>query len=783
MTIRGKLVALSMATTGMAMVVACAAFLAYDYQDNKQTLAEELLADATIVGSNSTASISFNDPEAAATALNSLSSATEVEVAAIYTSNGDVLAKYVRKGYDGNVPKKLEFDGFHFGSGEIEVSAAIELNGKQIGHTYIRSDLNELYDQIRTFIPVSLLVLVGTMGLAFALIQRLQRVISGPILSLTKTARAVSVAKDYSVRVGNGKKSSDELGALVECFDEMLSQIQQRDAELNRHRENLEAEVAARTAELQSSNDDLSAAKLKAEQASAAKTSFLANMSHEIRTPMTAILGYADLMLSPAQTMSDRIDCLQVVRRNARHLTDLINDILDISKIEADKMTTEKIPCDIARIAVEVVSLLRPRASAKNLTLTVDFDGEIPNEVQTDPMRLKQILMNMVGNAIKFTDQGHVGIKASVRKTQATSQVVFDVSDTGIGMNAEQLAKLFRPFVQADESMTRKYGGTGLGLVISRRLAEYMGGGISVKSELGHGSTFTVCVDGGSIDGIPTRTGLTESMLGTAPELAEADQIILKGRILLAEDGIDNQHLLTLHLTSAGAEVVVAENGRIALDRTRAEKFDLILMDMQMPELDGYGATSELRRLGFTLPIVALTAHAMSGDRAKCLAAGCTDYLTKPIDKELLLRTVASHLRAAREKEAQAKQAASAVTAPAVSPAAPKANDPGAAMRNAIAGFVGRLPARVDALVSLSAASDFEELRRVVHQLKGAGGGYGFPKITEIAARAEAHITAQADCQTIQAGVNELIELIRGVQNYDISKEKGSNASAKAANH
>ena len=201
--------------------------------------------------------------------------------------------------------------------------------------------------------------------------------------------------------------------------------------------------------------------------------------------------------------MSDRIDCLQVVRRNARHLTDLINDILDISKIEADKMTTEKIPCDIARIAVEVVSLLRPRAAAKNLTLNVDFDGDIPNEVQTDPMRLKQILMNMVGNAIKFTDQGHVAIKAYVRKVRATSQVIFDVSDTGIGMNPDQLAKLFRPFVQADKSMTRKYGGTGLGLVISRRLAEYMGGGIKVKSEPGHGSTFTVCIDGGNIDGIP----------------------------------------------------------------------------------------------------------------------------------------------------------------------------------------------------------------------------------------------------------------------------------------
>ena len=257
----------------------------------------------------------------------------------------------------------------------------------------------------------------------------------------------------------------------------MLGQIEQSNAQLNLHRHHLEELVTARTTEL-------STAKNKAEEASRAKTAFLANMSHEIRTPMNAILGYADLMLTPSQTMSDRINCLQVVRRNARHLMDLINDILDISKIEAEKMTVEKIACDVARITVEVASMLRPKALGKQLMLVVEFVGLIPAEIKTDPLRLKQVLMNLTGNAIKFTEHGEVRLKVSVEQFAGGSRARFDVCDTGIGLNPHQIGKLFQPFVQADESMTRKYGGTGLGLVISKRLAKYMGGDLSVRSDL-----------------------------------------------------------------------------------------------------------------------------------------------------------------------------------------------------------------------------------------------------------------------------------------------------------
>ena len=404
-------------------------------------------------------------------------------------------------------------------------------------------------------------------------------------------------------------------------------------------------------------NTALAAARAEADRANRLKSAFLANMSHEIRTPMTAILGYANLLLDAEQSASDRVNYVQTIRRNGDHLLSIINDILDLSKIEAGRMAVERIACSPFQIISEVVSLMRVRAAEKKLELEVEYRGPIPQTIQTDPTRFREILVNLVGNAIKFTARGGVRIVADLADPAAAPEPRLRVAviDSGVGMTREQAARIFQPFAQGDSSTTRRFGGTGLGLAISRHLAELLGGGIRVDSRPGEGSTFVMTVLTGPLAGVALLDGppRTETAGGSgAPEPgkpASEPAIALSGRILLAEDGPDNQRLISYFLKKAGATVEIADNGAVAVEKAlqasaAGEPFDLILMDMQMPELDGYGATSMLRQKGYAGPIIALTAHAMDGDRQKCLKAGCNDYTTKPIDRKQLLRLSASYI-------------------------------------------------------------------------------------------------------------------------------------------
>ena len=398
----------------------------------------------------------------------------------------------------------------------------------------------------------------------------------------------------------------------------------------------------------------LRAAMEAAEEASRAKSDFLANMSHEIRTPMTAILGYADLMLDPDQSEEVRRMQVETVRHNGEHLLTIINDILDLSKIEAGKMTLESHPFDPAQVCVQVHDLMLPRAQDKDLALRLVFETQIPRTIHSDPTRLRQILINLIGNALKFTSSGGVTVRISRAIAISGPGLAFAIEDSGIGMSPEALARLFQPFTQADTSTTRKYGGTGLGLTISRHLSQLLGGDVTVTSEIGKGSTFRVVIACAG-DGEAPLQRINEDQVRidglVRTNIAPTRERTLEGaRVLLAEDGLDNQRLICFHLQKAGATVDVASNGRIAVEKAseawRNEMpFDVILMDMQMPELDGYDASRELRALGYEGPIVALTAHAMNGDRDKCLAAGCDDYATKPIDRDKLLETCRSQLR------------------------------------------------------------------------------------------------------------------------------------------
>ena len=528
---------------------------------------------------------------------------------------------------------------------------------------------------------------------------------------------------------------SEEIEAYVEHLARAHDELRHKDEELQRQRMR-ELEVAA------------------AHEASRAKSEFLANMSHEIRTPMTAVTGYADLLLDASLTPSERVDYVQAIRRNGDHLLQIINDILDISKIEAGGMLVEPIACSPLKVIADVVSMTRVRAQDKGLGLEVEFEGGIPETIHSDPTRLRQILINLVGNAIKFTDAGEVRIKVRCHDAlDAQPKLVVSVCDTGIGMTDAQIGRLFRPFTQADTSTTRRYGGTGLGLTICKRLTALLGGELTVESELGRGSTFVATIATGSLEGIPMLHDVREGGAPRVrPEPPTGGGLATGISVLLAEDGADNQRLIVTYLERAGAKVDVVENGRRAIEEAvgaeaAGRTYDVILMDMQMPELDGYGATSNLRAAGYRHPIIALTAHAMAGDRERCIGAGCDDYLTKPIARSDLLSLVEKF---GRKAKAPVLAAAEAIVSTFVDDSD---------MATLLAEFVEALPRRLHALRDSLANAELETTRRLAHQLKGAAGGYGFPSITEAAAALEHAVATNSSLDIVRRHVDGLASL------------------------
>ena len=419
-------------------------------------------------------------------------------------------------------------------------------------------------------------------------------------------------------------------------------------------------------ADLQIQNQELQRARATAEAATMSKSMFLANMSHEIRTPMTAILGFVDLLTEEQKDLAEREFIVNAIRRNGKHLLTIINDILDLSKIEAGGMGVEIISCAPLNIIQDVVSFMQPQALDRGLELFVELKSPIPETIETDPTRLRQILMNLIGNSIKFTEHG--GVKVLVHFTNqpmeprvepdqsdaapAPNRIQVQVMDTGIGIDDVQRQKLFHPFTQADASTTRRFGGTGLGLTISRRLSRMLGGDIFSSSQAGLGSIFTVEIGIGNANldrMITVLTPQTPVHLESKSKIQSEDpqQIIhnAKTSVLVAEDGEDNQRLMVHHLTRAGMKITVANNGHEAVDLAIAAQKqgrapDVILMDMQMPVMDGYEATEKLRSLGWRGAIIAITAHAMNGDRDRCMKSGCDEYLTKPIEKDALIQAV-----------------------------------------------------------------------------------------------------------------------------------------------
>ncbi len=490
----------------------------------------------------------------------------------------------------------------------------------------------------------------------------------------------------------------------------------------------------------------LSTARDEAVAASRAKSSFLANMSHEIRTPLTSIIGFAELLLDPKGSNTDKADAASTIIRNGRHLLDVINDILDLSKIETRQLETERIEVGLPDLLSDIEMLSAGRAKAKKLKFTVAHHLPLPPALCTDPVRLKQILLNFCSNAIKFSSQGEVRI--DVHHDAAREHLRFEVSDTGIGISAHQIDRLFKPFAQADVSTTRQFGGSGLGLYISKQLADLLGAEIKVNSKPGKGSCFSVSIPiNRAIKPLEMLTDSCdfEAFHRPAFELTSIEVPELNGRVLLAEDGLDNQRLLSTYLRKAGLTVDIANNGKEAIALALSVDYALVLMDVQMPMMDGMEATRYLRAENYQGPIVALTANVMQSDVAHYRQCGCDDVLAKPVDRLRFYKVLQRFVDSAE---------------------APDLDEEDAYTRELKAltdEFLAGLPSTLDAIQRAAESADWPALKLLTHTLKGTAGSYGYPQITAMAAEVEAQLSGGrteplvAMCATLIRRANRVV--------------------------